>query len=603
MKSLILLFAITSIFTYTYAEISGNTGEIISEPLDIGDPDAFGYSWIDNDSAGGPTYEWIDITGYGTQVYGLMDDNNVGPFAMGFEFPYYWYTVDHLWIGSNGYISFSSNANFAHPFAGIPFSGLPNDIIAILVGDLDFTQGNGECWIYSNNIDTLIISFLHVREFAAASSSHTFQVILCAGDSTIKFQYGYNLGNFLDSNGEHLCVIGIENCGGTVGLEYMHNLHPAYRLWHDGLAIVFYPEPDPAFSIHDVAIKNALNGTSGGEFIRLNEAYSLKARLENVGNQIEDFSIRCRVRSGFTTLYDETEDLVEVIPGEIIWHEFQQQFIPTQPVTFRVNFDMILIGDMCPYNNGIMVELDSYYLPQEIAYCNDIAETGRMDGGDSAGFAVEFQIPEAIEIVSASFYVSHFYSNSSTTLKILSDDGTGKPDDLNPLAVVPVSVSDDGWIYTDLSSNNLFLSRSRKFYMAVTTQDIEGFLFGMDQSIPYSNRGWIYEDEIVPDMFRFDMDIMFKLFVNPWPEGGCPYVVGDVNNNGAANGLDVIYSVNYFKGGPEPVDVCECLGRYLLETGDVDNSCSFNALDITQMVNYYKGEAYLYPCEDCLPQE
>jgi len=39
---------------------------------------------------------------------------------------------------------------------------------------------------------------------------------------------------------------------------------------------------------------------------------------------------------------------------------------------------------------------------------------------------------------------------------------------------------------------------------------------------------------------------------------GCQYVVGDINNNGALNGIDVTYGVGYFKGGPLPPYSCEC---------------------------------------------
>ncbi|UCC79271.1 MAG: hypothetical protein JSW64_13495, partial [Candidatus Zixiibacteriota bacterium] len=38
----------------------------------------------------------------------------------------------------------------------------------------------------------------------------------------------------------------------------------------------------------------------------------------------------------------------------------------------------------------------------------------------------------------------------------------------------------------------------------------------------------------------------------------CDYVVGDANNSGGYNGLDITYSVNYFKGGPAPPYSCEC---------------------------------------------
>jgi hypothetical protein len=40
-------------------------------------PDAYGYTWLSSDDAGGPTYSWIDISTDGTEVAGLADDNSV----------------------------------------------------------------------------------------------------------------------------------------------------------------------------------------------------------------------------------------------------------------------------------------------------------------------------------------------------------------------------------------------------------------------------------------------------------------------------------------------------------------------------------------------
>ncbi|UCC78580.1 MAG: hypothetical protein JSW64_09880 [Candidatus Zixiibacteriota bacterium] len=84
--------------------------------------------------------------------------------------------------------------------------------------------------------------------------------------------------------------------------------------------------------------------------------------------------------------------------------------------------------------------------------------------------------------------------------------------------------------------------------------------------------------------------------------GGCDYVVGDVNNSGDYNGLDVTYSVSYFKGGPVPPLECECLpGDFWYVAGDVNNSCSFNGLDVTYSVSYFKGGPDPVPCQDCPP--
>jgi len=84
--------------------------------------------------------------------------------------------------------------------------------------------------------------------------------------------------------------------------------------------------------------------------------------------------------------------------------------------------------------------------------------------------------------------------------------------------------------------------------------------------------------------------------------GICDYVVGDVNYNGAFNGLDVTYSVSYFKGGPSPLFVCECTpGNVWHVCGDVNASCDFNGLDAITMINYLKGGSPLMSCPDCPP--
>ncbi|UCE66500.1 MAG: carboxypeptidase regulatory-like domain-containing protein, partial [Candidatus Zixiibacteriota bacterium] len=64
--------------------------------------------------------------------------------------------------------------------------------------------------------------------------------------------------------------------------------------------------------------------------------------------------------------------------------------------------------------------------------------------------------------------------------------------------------------------------------------------------------------------------------------GNCFYTIGDVNGSWSYNGLDIIYAVNYFKGGSPPPYDCECTaGNTWYVVGDVNASCDFNGLDIT----------------------
>ena len=86
--------------------------------------------------------------------------------------------------------------------------------------------------------------------------------------------------------------------------------------------------------------------------------------------------------------------------------------------------------------------------------------------------------------------------------------------------------------------------------------------------------------------------------------GICDYVPGDVNGNGNANGIDVIYLVAYFKGGSLPPDQCECPPHgELFPAADVNGSCSTNGLDVTYLVSYLKGGPSIIFCADCPPQD
>jgi CubicO group peptidase (beta-lactamase class C family) len=83
---------------------------------------------------------------------------------------------------------------------------------------------------------------------------------------------------------------------------------------------------------------------------------------------------------------------------------------------------------------------------------------------------------------------------------------------------------------------------------------------------------------------------------------GPVYVVGDANGDTNFTGLDVTYSVRYFKGGPPPPYSCDCPPHGVwYVAGDVNGSCSFTGLDITYMVRYFKSGPPPIPCPDCLP--
>jgi hypothetical protein len=83
---------------------------------------------------------------------------------------------------------------------------------------------------------------------------------------------------------------------------------------------------------------------------------------------------------------------------------------------------------------------------------------------------------------------------------------------------------------------------------------------------------------------------------------GCNYVIGDANNSHTFTGLDVTYSVRFFKGGNPPPYSCDCQphGTWYV-AGDVNGSCSFSGLDVTMMVRHFKSNTPVNPCPDCPP--
>ncbi len=312
--------------TVTYSGPKHDVREPDPDPpmiLDSGGPDEFGYTWIDSDEPDGPVYEWIEISGDG-QPLQFDNDQNQGPMDLGFGIPFYGDYYGSIRICSNGWISFTSNATESYN-RPIPNDIEPNNLVAPFWDNLNPENG-GEVYFYTNNTDSAIVEWQDVPRYFN-SGSFTFEVILTA-DGNITYQYN-SLDGVLNS-----CTIGIENGGGTVGLQIAYNQnyvaenlavkieHPTIWLSADPLSGFVMPG-----SSSDINVTFDATQLEEGEYV---------GYLDIISNDPDEGSmaVECTLTvSGETGL----GDLSGVIPEKFeLQQNYPNPFNPTTRITFAL---------------------------------------------------------------------------------------------------------------------------------------------------------------------------------------------------------------------------------------------------------------------------
>jgi hypothetical protein len=488
--------------------------------MGTGGPDDYGYTWIDSDEPGGPTFQWVDITGIGTQVTGLTDDNSVGPFLIGFDFPYYWYTVDRFFIGSNGWISFSGSAghNSAHPFARLPDSRPPNDLLCVLTGDIDYTKG-GTCYYYTNSTDTLIVSWIEAPEFyPTPPSSHTFQVIITRADSSITYQYGEQIGNF-SAGGSNAFSMGMENSTGTIGLNYFYNPRatppPDPPPFADSTVILFTPPDSTAFVVNDIGVVNGLTMEGKGVFLHPDSSEAVWSDLKNFGNQTETaYGASAIIEDeGSATVY--TDSIIvsgtPIAPSEVMRFDFTTPFVPGTAGEYTAMFGGHLHPgpDLVPDNDVLEVEVQAVTYPGVLTWDDNLADDGSAWSGDSSGYGNEF-IPPLYPTKVQNTTISIFQVDAPgfAIVSVHDDDGLGgAPGTI--LASDTLFVNAAGMLNVDFSDDNVVIDEGGFFISMIVIS--QGTLwFGVDNNPPRSKRGWEMVGGWAPSRSSAENDLMIR---------------------------------------------------------------------------------------------
>ena len=448
-----------------------------------GGPDAYGYKWADSNEDT-LDYSWIDITVIGTEVTGLGDDNYVGPFDIGFDFNYYWYTIDEVYIGSNGYLKIPPGYNMSQTFPStIPLATVPNDFIAAYVMDLDYSAG-GDCYYYTNSIDTFIVSFINVPCWATGGGegSHTFQAILNGNDNTITVNYGFQQGT--TSNNDIL--IGIENNNGQVGL-----LHSADTYMPSNFTVKYYRPLVTPYQVHDLAIADVVSEGSKAEFILQNEVYQPVAWIKNVGNQVENgTAVNCRITNASgATVYNQTLTSNTLNPGDVQEMNFLD-WTATAVGQYSVTAVHNLPGDMNAANNTKVAEIDVVVVPGELSYDDGVSESPWSWMGGFGGMGNKFIPPVyPAEINLLSYYITAVATPPTFYARIYDDDGPGgMPNTMLFDQVVNVSTANQ-WYNANVAGVTI---PDGAFYVSWEMMGDGSTSIGIDETSPISRNAMEY---------------------------------------------------------------------------------------------------------------
>lgn len=136
-----------------------------------------------------PTYSPAGAFNSGT-VIPSSDDATHGPFNIGFTFSFFGNNYTQFYVGSNGWIGFSSAQTTGYTAQYIPNAGSPKNVIMADWEDLYPGSAN----IYYTTVGTspnrkLIVSFNAVPHYGCRTNLHTFQFVLYESSNVIDVYY------------------------------------------------------------------------------------------------------------------------------------------------------------------------------------------------------------------------------------------------------------------------------------------------------------------------------------------------------------------------------------------------------------------------------
>jgi len=259
-----------------------------------GGPDGYGYTFIDSDESGGPTFSWIDPTS-GTPIT-LGDDDTV-TIELPFSFPFYESAITHIVLSSNGFLAERTSNK------GILNHELPDttkfNLIAPWWDDMNpSAQGNIYYYVPVDS-SYAVIAFMNVPHYGQ-TDGNTFEVVLYP-NGNILMQYEHLGLNHINSS-----TIGIQGGKGLSNYHLLYTYNGTPVMPHDSLAVMFIR---PVYN-HDIVLKNV----NFDKLSRINMDMPVEVAIFNNGiNSESNVEIRVDVLSADSTLISSTSKTVAFI--------------------------------------------------------------------------------------------------------------------------------------------------------------------------------------------------------------------------------------------------------------------------------------------------
>lgn len=398
-----------------------------------GGPDNFGYTFKTSQDPNGPSFQWLDITQRGTFISGLGDDNVIGPFPFS-NFPFYNSNPNQLFIGSNGYLSFTSVniSSSGGTFPAIPTAGGPNNFIAPFLCDLTLggASSNPGRVYYFNQGDTICVSFEKVpfwkNNADQFSGKNTFQVIFNKADSSITFNYKLQNGQPDPTYVNDFLSIGIENSTGTDGLQFFRG----NTFLPDSFSVKYY-YPSVVQPNTDLKVSWVMNKENAGMFALNQKSIFPEFNIENSGNQLISNAVVANyqlINSNGLIVSNGTQTVPSLSIGEDTTIKFLNGFTfnglgryTLKAFVSKLNNDNLQLNDTLEY---LIKVVDSTLVPLTLDYSQSNPNAGSISWvGGNAGVGIYLEPPYyPARVKAANFFITNFGATISGFHSVLYDD-------------------------------------------------------------------------------------------------------------------------------------------------------------------------------------